>query len=31
VFWTSVLLLLTVVCLYAAIHKDKKEEEYCFE
>lgn len=31
VFWTSVLLLVTVVCLYAAIRKDKKEEEYCFE
>jgi len=23
--------LVTVVCLYAAIRKDKKEEEYCFE
>jgi len=31
VFWTSVLLLATVICLYAAIHRERKEEDYCFE
>ena len=31
VFWAGVLLLLTSVCLYAAVKKDKREEDYCFE
>ena len=31
VFWAGVLLLITLVCLYAAVKKDKQEEDYCFE
>ena len=31
VFWASVLLMLTAVCLYAAVKKEKREEDYCFE
>lgn len=31
VFWAGVLLLLTMACLYAAVKKDKREEDYCFE
>ena len=31
VFWAGVLLLVTLVCLYAAVKKEKREEEYCFE
>lgn len=31
VFWAGVLLLITLVCLYAAVKKDKREEDYCFE
>lgn len=31
VFWAGVLLMLTSVCLYAAVKKDKREEDYCFE
>ena len=31
VFWAGVLLMLPTVCLYAAVKKDKKEENYCFE
>lgn len=31
VFWAGVLLLITMVCLYAAVKKEKREEEYCFE
>ena len=31
VFWAGVLMLLTLICLYAAVKKDKREEDYCFE
>lgn len=31
VFWAGVLLLVTMVCLYAAVKKDKSEEDCCFE
>jgi len=31
VFWASVLLMLTMLCLYAAVKKEKREEDYCFE
>lgn len=31
VFWAGVLLLVTVVCLYAAVKKDRRAEDYCFE
>ena len=31
VFWAGVLLLVTLVCLYAAVKKEKREEDYCFE
>ena len=31
VFWAGVLLLVTMVCLYAAVKKEKSEEDYCFE
>ena len=31
VFWAGVLLLVTMVCLYAAVKKEKREEDYCFE
>ena len=31
VFWAGVLLLVTMLCLYAAVKKDKREEDYCFE
>jgi len=31
VFWAGVLLLVTVACLYAAMKRDKREEDYCFE
>lgn len=31
VFWAGVMLLVTLVCLYAAVKKDKREEDYCFE
>lgn len=31
VFWTGILLLVTLVCLYAAVRREKKEETYCFE
>lgn len=30
-FWASVLLLATVICLFAAVRKDKKEEDFCCE
>ena len=29
VFWASVLLLVTVICLYAAVRKENKEEYFC--
>lgn len=31
VFWAGVLLLITIACLCAAVRKDKKEEDYCFD
>ena len=31
VFWASVLLLITIACLCAAVRKDKREEDYCFD
>ncbi len=31
VFWAGVLLMLTAICLYAAVKKDKREEDYCFD
>ncbi|MBQ8620105.1 MAG: hypothetical protein IJ418_21725 [Clostridia bacterium] len=31
VFWAGVLLLVTVVCLYAAVKREKREADYCFE
>ncbi|MBQ7885917.1 MAG: hypothetical protein IJ313_03385 [Clostridia bacterium] len=31
VFWAGVLLLITVVCLWAAVKKEKREEDYCFD
>ncbi|MBQ7824746.1 MAG: hypothetical protein IJ337_00125 [Clostridia bacterium] len=31
VFWAGVMLLVTVVCLYAAVKREKHEEDYCFE
>ena len=31
VFWAGVLLVITTVCLYAAVKKEKREEDYCFE
>ena len=31
VFWAGVLLLVAMVCLYAAVKKEKREEDYCFE
>ena len=31
VFWAGVLLLVTMVCLYAAVKKEKSEEDCCFE
>ena len=31
VFWAGMLLLITVACLCAAVRKDKKEEDYCFD
>lgn len=31
VFWAGVLLLVALLCLYAAVKKDKREEDYCFE
>lgn len=31
VFWASVLLLITIACLCAAVRKEKKEEDYCFD
>lgn len=31
VFWAGVLLLVTMICLYAAVKKEKREEDYCFE
>ena len=31
VFWAGVLLMLTTLCLYAAVKKEKREEDYCFE
>lgn len=31
VFWASVLLLVTVLCLYAAVRRESKEEDFCCE
>ena len=31
VFWAGVLLMLTALCLYAAVKKEKQEQDYCFE
>ncbi|MBR4039061.1 MAG: hypothetical protein IKJ11_03060 [Clostridia bacterium] len=31
VFWAGVMLLVTLICLYAAVKKDKRAEDYCFE
>ena len=31
VFWASVLLLVTVICLYAAVRRESKEEDFCCE
>ena len=31
VFWAGVLLLVAMICLYAAMKKEKREEDYCFE
>lgn len=31
VFWAGVLMLITMVCLYAAVKKEKREADYCFE
>ena len=31
VFWAGVLMLLTLICLYAAVKKEKCEEDYCFD
>ena len=31
VFWASVLLLITIACLCAAVRKEKREEDYCFD
>ena len=31
VFWTGILLLAAVLCLYAAMHRGHREEDYCFE
>ena len=31
VFWAGVLLLVTMVCLYAAVKKERREEDYCFD
>ena len=31
VFWAGIMLLVTVVCLYAAVKREKHEEDYCFE
>lgn len=31
VFWAGVLLLVTLICLYAAVKKEKNEADYCFE
>ena len=29
IFWASLLLLVTVVCLYAAVRRDERAEDYC--
>ena len=31
VFWASVLLLITLACLCAAVRKEKREEDYCLD
>lgn len=31
VFWACVLLMITIACLCAAVRRDKKEEDYCFD
>ncbi|MGN0776396.1 MAG: hypothetical protein ACI4MM_06920 [Candidatus Ventricola sp.] len=31
VFWASVLLLVTVICLYAAVRRENKEDDFCCE
>ena len=31
VFWASVLLVVTVLCLYAAVRRESKEEDFCCE
>lgn len=31
VFWACVLLMITITCLCAAVRRDKKEEDYCFD
>lgn len=31
VFWAGVLLLVTVICLYAAVRRESKEEDFCCE
>ena len=30
-FWASLLLLVTVICLYAAARSDHDKEDYCFD
>ena len=31
IFWASLLLLVTVICLYAAVRSDHDKEDYCFD
>ena len=31
IFWASMLLLVTVICLYAAVRSDHDKEDYCFD
>ena len=31
IFWASLLLLVTVVCLYAAVRSDHDKEDYCYD
>ena len=31
VFWASVLLVVTVLCLYVAVRRESKEEDFCCE
>ena len=31
VFWAGVLLMVTVICLYAAVRRENREEDFCCE